>query len=104
MADRVLPSREEVTADLEGGGGIVRHNDECDVGVIAWAYVEGRLVDRETIDYEAAGEAAWRVVATESGDWDLEWDDLIASDSQPFWVDVGKAALDAALRVRLGPS
>ncbi len=54
-----------------------------------------------TIDREAAGKAAWRVVATEEGliDEGLEWDDLTASDSQPFWIDVGKAAVDAALGV-----
>ena len=52
-----------------------------------------------TIDYEAAGEAAWRVIANEEGliDEGLEWDDLVASDSQSFWIDVGKDTVNAAL-------
>ncbi len=56
------------------------------------------FVDAAEPDIEAAGEAAWRVVAIEKGliDEGFEWDDLIASDSQSFWIDVGKAALAAA--------
>ncbi len=67
-------------------------------------------------DIEAAGKAAWYVVASEKGrqrrskisrstvglrlvDEGWEWEDLIASDSQSFWIDVGKAAVDAALSV-----
>ena len=52
-----------------------------------------------TIDYEAAGEAAWHVIANEEGliDEGLEWDDLVASDSQSFWIDVGKDTVNAAL-------
>ncbi len=69
-----LPSRDEVIADLEGGDGIVRHNDECAVGVIAWAYVSGRLVDRESL----------RVVAYLDGDgaWKIDLEQLGGSDEK----------------------
>ena len=47
MADRVLPSREEAEAWLHtsAGSGYGRR--------FVQAYVSGRLVDREAIDYEA---------------------------------------------------
>jgi hypothetical protein len=52
-----------------------------------------------TVDFEAAGRAAWFVVARVEGliDEGLQWDDLVASDSQSFWVGVGKAAVAAAI-------
>ena len=47
MAERVLPSCQEMMDDRPWIG------DELEV-VIVEAYAEGRLVDREAIDYEAA--------------------------------------------------
>ncbi len=98
MADRVLPSRELTQAWLDAGP-LRGHPNSTDEWTIVQAYASGRLVDRETIDYEAAGEAAWRVIANEEGliDEGLEWDDLVASDSQSFWIDVGKDTVNAVL-------
>ncbi len=96
MADRVLPSRGEVAQML---GAEYSEMTKSAAWLLMGAYAEGRLVDREDINYEAAGEAAWRVIANKEGliDEGLEWDDLVASDSQSFWIDVGKDTVNAAL-------
>ena len=52
MAERVLPSRElaaVIAAPYKGKPGEIEHFYK-----IITAYAEGRLVDREAIDYEAA--------------------------------------------------
>ena len=55
MADRVLPSRESVGIDLALAAADLRHPDAplFDILIIATEWANGRLVDREDIDYEA---------------------------------------------------
>ena len=94
MSDQ-LPSRQWIQDRLEHGD----IDAAPQILAVLGAVVSGRFVDREAIDWEAAGEAAWYVVASEEGHIDegLEWDDLVASDSQSFWIGVGKAAVAAAI-------
>ncbi len=55
MADRVLPSREEIVHIRTNTD---RHSASILIAQLMTAYAEGRLVDREAIDYEAAIELA----------------------------------------------
>ncbi len=50
MAERVLPSREEIIHIRTGAS---RHNASILIAQLMTAYASGRLVDREAIDYEA---------------------------------------------------
>ena len=56
MADRVLPSRDEAAKEMALATSITEHDNR--LSDMAWetfvAYMDGRLVDREAIDYEAA--------------------------------------------------
>ncbi len=77
MADRVLPSREETAWAAEYGW----PEDERWQAILQ-AYVSGRLVDRETIDYEAAANELWK-----------------SFKEQADTLEAAKSIVDAALEV-----
>ena len=88
MADRVLPSRDDLRSILdsyEGWRGDPQVRTEWQV---LDAYVSGRLVDREAIDYEAASK--------EAGCWTGVVFDL------PKVNHAARAIVDAALGVTDG--
>ncbi len=87
MADRVLPSREEAAEEMALAASVTEHDNR--LSDMAWetfmAYMDGRLVDREAIDQEAAinafdeegwdeaagyGPAIWAAVAAALGSSD----------------------------------
>ncbi len=83
-----LPTREEMMDDRPWIG------DELEV-VIVEAYAEGRLVDREAIDYEAAA-GFWSDLASDVTDPDME--DFTYDLSKPGYAKkLTDLFLDAAL-------
>ena len=78
VADRVLPSRELAQAWLDAGQ-LRGHPNSIDEWTIVRAYADGRLVDREAFDYEAAAATI-----------------ALSSHLHPPW-DYIVAAVDAAL-------
>ena len=83
MADRVLPSREKwnVPHAPEYAQDIANEMSPRERRQVAVAWLEGRLVDREAIDYEAA-----RMVLQPADEAD-----------RPYFAARAKAIIDAAL-------
>ena len=98
--DRVLPSRELTQAWLDAGP-LRGHPNSTDEWTIVAAYAEGRLVDREVTDYEAAANELHQHGPRYADPYDgpappqtENWRDCGGADAHE---DASRRAVDAAL-------
>ncbi len=97
MADRVLPSRDSFSdADIKT---LYKHGF-FDEEKIIMAYVSGRLVDREALDYEAMARKVYALVRSAYNQFPDEprkpWDDL-DEISKTGLIAMAQSRVDAAI-------